>query len=183
VTFLRGLVTAFLGNLLLGPWSGFWFGALVGVVTAVVASLEGAPDLAETPSAYSSLRRDLTVTIAKGVGFGATIGVPVAVFSAPAGLLAGMLLGLATRVSYGAGVAVAMNARGHWLVLTRMWLVVTRRLPFDVIGFLDDAHNKGVLRQIGGMWEFRHANLQQALASGRPHVNRDDAVGELQCDG
>ncbi len=180
VAFLRGVVTSLLVSFAMGPWPGFWFGALVGVVTAVVAGVEGAPELAEIPSAAASLRRDRAVSIAKGVGFGATVGVPIAVFSWPAGVVTALLLGLSTGVAYGAGVAVGMNAWGHWVVLTRFWLVVSRRLPGRVLVFLDDAHEKGVLRRVGELYQFRHGNLQHALAdSSRAHRHSDESVADL----
>lgn len=49
-------------------------------------------------------------------------------------------------------------------VLTRLWLAMTRRLPRDLLDFLDDAHRRrGVLRQAGAVYQFRHARLQEAL--------------------
>ncbi|UBV17774.1 NACHT domain-containing protein [Mycolicibacterium fortuitum] len=184
VAFLWGAVTSLLVGWAMGPWPGFWFGAFVGVVPAVVSGVEGAPELAEIPSAAASLRRDRTVSIAKGVGFGATVGVPIAVFSWPAGVVTALLLGLSTGVANGAGVAVGMNAWGHWVVLTRFWLVVTRRLPGHVLTFLDDAHEKGVLRRVGELYQFRHGNLQHALAdSSRAHRHSDESVADLMRDG
>ncbi|MFI2209251.1 hypothetical protein [Streptomyces sp. NPDC020141] len=38
-------------------------------------------------------------------------------------------------------------------------------LPWDVVDFLDDAHQRGVLRRSGGFYQFRHARLQERLAS------------------
>lgn len=165
--FARGFLMGLLGTFFLGYLPGFAFGALTGIVAGIVARFEGAPDLDRTPSVISSLRTDRAVTIGKFVGFGSLVGVPVAVFSAPAGPATAAVLGLATAAANGFGIALGMNAWGHWLVLTRIWLVVTRRLPADLIGFLDDAHNKGVLRQIGGMYQFRHSSLEQSLLEAR----------------
>jgi hypothetical protein len=38
-------------------------------------------------------------------------------------------------------------------------------LPWQVMRFLDDAHHRGVLRQVGAVYQFRHAQLQDRLAS------------------
>jgi len=41
-------------------------------------------------------------------------------------------------------------------------------LPFGFMAFLDDAHRRGVLRQVGAVYEFRHARLQERLAGNEP---------------
>jgi NACHT domain len=52
---------------------------------------------------------------------------------------------------------------GQWLV-ARTWLSLTGRLPWPIMTFLADAHRRGVLRQAGGVYQFRHARLQDHLA-------------------
>lgn len=49
--------------------------------------------------------------------------------------------------------------------LTRIYLALTGRLPFRLMRFLEDAHQRGVLRQVGPEYQFRHARLQEYLAS------------------
>ncbi|CAM5540724.1 NACHT domain-containing protein [Streptomyces chartreusis] len=59
---------------------------------------------------------------------------------------------------------------------TRVALALTGHLPWDLASFLEDAHHRGVLRQAGGVYEFRHARLQDRLAGGpppEPSVSRD----------
>jgi hypothetical protein len=53
---------------------------------------------------------------------------------------------------------------GPWLI-ARTWLALTGRLPWPVMAFLADAHRRGVLRQAGGVYQFRHARLRDHLAS------------------
>ncbi|MGY5126896.1 hypothetical protein [Streptomyces nigrescens] len=43
---------------------------------------------------------------------------------------------------------------------------LTGRLPWTVSAFLRDAHRRGVLRQAGAVYQFRHARLQEHLARG-----------------
>jgi hypothetical protein len=38
------------------------------------------------------------------------------------------------------------------------------RLPWALTAFLDDASRRGVLRQVGAVYQFRHARLQAHLA-------------------
>lgn len=52
-----------------------------------------------------------------------------------------------------------------FFVQTRLWLALTGRLPLSFMTFLDDAHQRGILRQNGAVYEFRHAYLQEHLAA------------------
>jgi len=46
----------------------------------------------------------------------------------------------------------------------RFRLAVRRRLPWRTLSFLADAHRRGVLRQSGATYQFRHVRLQEQLA-------------------
>jgi hypothetical protein len=46
---------------------------------------------------------------------------------------------------------------------TRIWLACGRRMPWRAMSFLADAHQRGVLRQAGAVYQFRHIRLQQQL--------------------
>jgi hypothetical protein len=74
------------------------------------------------------------------------------------------------------GVVVAgWVALGFWLstsqaawpsyLLTVGWLGFGHRLPRSLMGFLADAHQRGVLRQVGAVYQFRHIDLQHRLAT------------------
>ncbi|MFE6364116.1 NACHT domain-containing protein [Streptomyces sp. NPDC057806] len=70
-----------------------------------------------------------------------------------------------------AGTATAISAVMHhnsWarFAAVRHYLWLRRRLPRRLLPFLADAHaNRGVLRQVGAVYQFRHIGLQQRLAS------------------
>ncbi|MFE7661307.1 NACHT domain-containing protein [Streptomyces celluloflavus] len=68
----------------------------------------------------------------------------------------------------GLAYALSLTAWGQWVSLSRIWLPLTGRLPWTVHAFLKDAHRRGVLRQSGAVYQFRHARLQDHLA----HVSR-----------
>ncbi|MGW6795539.1 hypothetical protein [Streptomyces chartreusis] len=61
-----------------------------------------------------------------------------------------------------------------------VWLAASGRMPWRLMAFLDEAHRRGVLRQSGAYYEFRHLRLQRQLASEpaphaedqRPHARR-----------
>jgi hypothetical protein len=50
--------------------------------------------------------------------------------------------------------------------LCRTWLTIRGELPWRLMPFLHDAHvNRGVLRQVGAVYQFRHIDLQRRIAS------------------
>ncbi|MEU0272414.1 hypothetical protein [Streptomyces sp. NPDC006307] len=50
-------------------------------------------------------------------------------------------------------------------LLLRLVAVVRGRLPWRFMGFLADAHRRGVLRGSGGQYQFRHVRLQETLVA------------------
>jgi hypothetical protein len=85
------------------------------------------------------------------------------------GFFEGPLLGSADGIIFGiviaTGWALSLTAWGQWVVFARLWLPLTGRLPWAAVAFLDDAHQRGVLRQSGAVYQFRHARLQDHLAA------------------
>ena len=89
----------------------------------------------------------------------------------------------------GARVGIrVVAATGMWIfpgmvwavAIARCWLALRDCLPWNLMAFLDDAHRRGVLRQSGGVYQFRHARLQQYLAmlGSSPGAPQLDALGE-----
>jgi len=68
-----------------------------------------------------------------------------------------------TTAVTGLAIGTSLTAWGRWLVFARVWLPLTGRLPWSVAGFLDDGCRRGVLRQVGAVYQFRHARLQTHL--------------------
>lgn len=66
---------------------------------------------------------------------------------------------------YGYGV----SAWGRFTV-ARAYLALTGRLPWRLMPFLEDAHARGVLRQSGAAYRFRHIELRDRLAQDAPSV-------------
>ncbi|WP_075027701.1 hypothetical protein [Streptomyces mirabilis] len=77
---------------------------------------------------------------------------PIVLLSHDRGGLAGA--GAQLWIPVGA-TAPALGAWGRFLV-TRVWLAVTGRAPRRLMGFLDEAHRRGALRQSGAYCAFRH---------------------------
>lgn len=78
------------------------------------------------------------------------------------GLSIGAVGGIGGAVCY----ALAFTAWGQWLLLVRVWLPLTGRLPWDTLAFLEEAHRCGVLHRTGAVHQFRHIRLQHHLAVG-----------------
>lgn len=72
-----------------------------------------------------------------------------------------------TGVLFGLGVGLAVFLSRSWglFVVTRLWLALRGHAPLRLMRFLDDAHRRGVLRQVGAVYQFRHARLQDRLAT------------------
>ncbi|WP_158842250.1 hypothetical protein [Saccharothrix deserti] len=56
---------------------------------------------------------------------------------------------------------------GDWFeyLVAKLWLAGRGVLPLRLMRFLDDAHHRGVLRQVGATYRFRHARLESMLAA------------------
>jgi hypothetical protein len=74
-------------------------------------------------------------------------------------VIVGTLFGLAVALTF--GLARAWGS----FVAVRGWLAARGDLPPRLMRFLDDAHRRGVLRQVGALYQFRHARLQDRLSS------------------
>ncbi|CAM5722044.1 MULTISPECIES: helix-turn-helix domain-containing protein [Streptomyces] len=73
-------------------------------------------------------------------------------------------LGVISGLGVALGYAFSLTAWGQWVVFVRIWLPLTGRLPWSVVTFLEDAHQRGVLRQAGAVYQFRHPELQYHLS-------------------
>ena len=99
-----------------------------------------------------------------------------------AGLAAGLGAGLAAGLGAGLGLGLGPGSRPRaglvfglvvglietrWTsyMLARGWLAFRRQLPWPLMAFLADAHQRGVLRQAGATYQFRHLELQRRLAA------------------
>ncbi|MEV7321014.1 NACHT domain-containing protein [Streptomyces sp. NPDC093970] len=143
--------------------AGVLLGVVGGCVCGVYAALSVPSDTMRTPGPGSSLRTDRTAALTRG----GVVALLVALVCVPVTLVPGDRGGLAhvgTQLWLPLGTAaLALSAWGR-LVVARGWLALTGRLPWHLMAFLADAHRRGVLRQSGAYYEFRHVRLQSYLA-------------------
>lgn len=80
-----------------------------------------------------------------------------------------LLGGLAAGTVFGAGIGLTIFLSRAWgsFILTRCWLAMRGKTPLRLMRFLADAHRRAVLRQVGAVYQFRHARLQDNLANRR----------------
>ena len=106
----------------------------------------------------------LAFCVAAAVGLG-TILSPPDPFNGPYhGLSYGLGIGIVDFVAIALVLAFYQSRWGAF-TLARWWLSGSGRVPFRLMTFLNDAHvNREALRQVGAIYQFRHAELQRHLA-------------------
>ncbi len=163
---LIGLVAGVAAGLAEGLGVGLGLGLAAGLVAGLAAGFTTAPgDLASAASPQAVLARDQRTVLVLMITSGLTAGLLTAV-------AAGLRFGLAAGLGFGlaAGLVVGLLASGNetaWplYMLTKGWLALRHRLPWSLMAFLADAHQRGVLRQVGAVYQFRHIELQHRLAN------------------
>jgi hypothetical protein len=75
----------------------------------------------------------------------------------------GLGIGLASGVVIGLTFGFYHATSARFLIIS-WWLALSRKTPLRLRHFLDDAHQRSVLRQVGPAYEFRHALLLEHLA-------------------
>jgi hypothetical protein len=135
--------------------------------------------ITEAVSPAAVLARDrraaLLLTLITGAAAAVLTGVAVASWDASyqspdTGHLIALEDGLSMAAGTGVTVTVGLAFAGlglawpQWLI-ARSWLALRGHLPFRLMAFLDDAHERGVLRQAGPFYQFRHIELQHHLGA------------------
>jgi hypothetical protein len=180
-----GFVFGFVFGSVLGSWHylapsltglmarfgrGIVAGALFGYVGGIVGGLRGGleikpSDLARVTSCEAVLARDrrvaLLIWLVSAIALGLAGGY---LFGLAGGLALGVVVGLVAGPVLGFGVSAAQTAWPSY-VLAKGWLALRHQLPWSLMDFLADAHRRGVLRQSGAVYQFRHIELQHRLAT------------------
>ncbi|WP_250038079.1 NACHT domain-containing protein [Paractinoplanes maris] len=161
-----------------------------------IGTVVTAADAGRSVSPLSVLRRDraLALWLATVVSSAIVIGMmAVAIASPPSRTwptgservviflwLAVFLLAFGLIVGSVAGLSA--TAWGQFCVV-RLLLAVQGRTPMRLMSFLDDAHRRGILRQAGAVYQFRHGMLQQQLvksAQGQRLKQSDSSISDQE---
>lgn len=163
------------------PW-GLVIGTVAGIGLAALDWVRGPSTADDVATAMSSIQADRLVSVISGVACAVVLNIPdgamragpwapsdplrTTVFAAVVGLFHGGIIGLTT--------ALAAHSWPHYTI-ARLLLAARGKLPWRLQTFLADAHQLGILRQIGPVYQFRHARLQHHLAthSGTAHPRTD----------
>ncbi|MFD3698042.1 helix-turn-helix domain-containing protein [Streptomyces sp. NPDC058646] len=156
---------------------GLIFGSAAGLVFGLMAALEVPVDVtaAATPIGLLSSNRTTAVrqflilapAFTLAIALGGHLVVRLlqgAVGPLNWGFHDSLFIGAVGGLGGAASYVLTFTAWGQWIVLARIWLPLAGRLPWDPAAFLDDAYHRGVLRQTGAVYQFRHVRLQHHLA-------------------
>ena len=169
-------LTAWHGSRVVGLATGLAAGFTGGLAVGLAGGLEGAlaaalagglaVGLALSRAAVRAIGRPGGLSI--GLGFGVAFGLVVGFLGGPAlGLTDGLAAGLAVGITLGpaAGFMYSMT----WAAsLAFIQLAARQRTPARLMRFLEDAHERNVLRTVGPVYQFRHARLQDRLGRQDP---------------
>jgi hypothetical protein len=184
-----GLVPGLVFGLGAGLAGGYGAGVAGGAVGGAVAGLAGwtalalatglvYPEDTSTPSPVVSWRNDRKCALQLGLVGGLVVGlvsVPIVASVALFGNGGGFRLALWLALAFGptAGlVGGLLGALVAGLANSQVWpsslaaaqLAIRWHTPVRLMRFLDDAHERNILRTVGPVYQFRHASLQDRLA-------------------
>ncbi|MFC5832553.1 NACHT domain-containing protein [Nonomuraea insulae] len=144
---------------------GLILGLVSGLLGALYRCSERSADTAAAPSPLSSLRADRHAAFGRAL-LGLLFMWPLLLLAEALGRL-GMIdngRDLVILLLVPLGPLVILLAAWGRLLAARLWLCGLGRLPWRLMTFLTEAHKRGVLRQAGAAYEFRHIRLQERLA-------------------
>ncbi|MFE0478110.1 NACHT domain-containing protein, partial [Streptomyces sp. NPDC058947] len=150
---------------------GLGNGITLGLMAGIAFGLKPVtPDLSTVVGPATLLSSDrrtfITITLAGALagGLAGVVSGPMVGADFPIGIVVPGVIGLAV----GLGIGLTQTAWPHF-VIARAHLGLRGELPRELIGFLQDAHEKrGVLRHVGAEYQFRHIDLQRHLAQRPP---------------
>lgn len=147
-------------------WRALFAVAATGIITISVSSLATPSDVSRSASPADALRFDRQAAWSVWA-LRQMLGIAVVwLWAGPEIAVAYVLLTvivMLVRVVFG-GPSWAAQRYDE----ARAWLFARGRMPWRIMRFLADAHRRGVLRQMGAVYQFRHIRLQERLAATHP---------------
>jgi hypothetical protein len=154
VRVVAGVAAGVVAGVVVGVVAAVGVGGLIGLIDAI-----NDPDSTNSSGPLDSWRNDRRFVLAVGVVAGVMVGVV-------AGVVAGAVVGVGVATVSGL-FSASISSSFAAAQLVRRW-----HTPVRLMRFLDDARERGVLRTVGPVYQFRHARLQDRLA-------RQDSAPEL----
>jgi hypothetical protein len=138
---------------------------IFGVTAGNVAALQAPVKIESAGGPLELLAADRKLALGggavAGIGSGAAFGCLIGLEQGP---LVGLGFASVACVTVWVGGAISATAWGQWLIYGRLLLPLKRKLPWRTRAFLRDARARGVLRQSGAFYQFRHSLLQELYA-------------------
>ncbi|WP_198168348.1 NACHT domain-containing protein [Herbidospora yilanensis] len=172
-----GLLGALVDGLVGGLVGGLAGGLLVGFLIGLIGWAASPAPLDRVSTPAKSLRGDRTLVLLRATTYALVVGSLAGPLigpwigssvGPPAGPSAGLLFGLLIGLVSGLVSALRLKHPGgvSWSYLVALSVLnLRRKLPRNLMAFLDDAHRLGLLRTVGPIYQFRHADLQDHLAA------------------
>jgi NACHT domain len=135
------------------PTSGPGFGSTGIAAAVVVCAIAG--------MFFGFLEYGRVGAVTYGIA-GGVVGLLATAWTIPVG---GLRPGLAFGCTFAISAGIAAAAPRAWgrFLLCRIFLAARGEQPWHLMSFLDDAHRRGILRQAGPVYQFRHIELQRRL--------------------
>lgn len=147
---------------------GLMIGTVVGISLAALNWVRDPSTADEVVTARSSIQADRLISLISGaacvVVFNIANGSMRIMPWIPSDPLRTTIFATVNGGLLGAAIALAAHSWPHYTI-ARLLLAARGRLPWRLQAFLADAHRLGILRQIGPVYQFRHARLQHHLAT------------------
>ncbi|HKR50715.1 MAG TPA: hypothetical protein VJT72_14270 [Pseudonocardiaceae bacterium] len=159
-----GLFLSLVSVLLANPAIAFIGAFIAAIATSLVIGSRGAlgarVDITRATSPSSVWQEDRTTAVVYALVSSLTGAVVVGLVAV---LVTGPAIGVEFAVLFGVmyGLAGASFTAWYRYLIARAYLSVRGRLPWSLMAFLADAHRRGLLRQVGAVYQFRHARLQE----------------------
>jgi hypothetical protein len=141
---------------------------VVGTLNALTTFLRRPTDSAVAMTPQTVLQSDRALALANVPLYGLATGLTIGSIASLIGGI-GVAVMITVTIFTGIGLLVGLIfsilfSSWGWFIVQRLWLAGLGQLPRKLMTFLDDAHRRGILRQIGAIYQFRHAHLQAHLA-------------------
>ena len=166
-------LTSWHGSRVVGLATGLAAGFTGGLAVGLAGGLEGSLAAALAGGLAAGLALSRTAVRAVGLAAGLSIGLAYGLaFGLLVGFTGGRAIGLTTGLTAGLAVGVTFGPAAGFMYsmtwpasLAFVQLAARQRTPIRLMRFLEDARDRNVLRTVGPVYQFRHARLQDRLAT------------------
>ncbi|MCC2277741.1 NACHT domain-containing protein [Streptomyces sp. ET3-23] len=157
------------------PWS-LVIGTAAGISLAVLNWVRNPSTADDVATAMSSVQADRLISLISGAACAMVYNIPYGALRVmpwtPSDPWRTTVFAAVNGGLLGAANALAAHSWPHYTI-ARLLLAARGKLPWRLQTFLADAHRLGILRQVGPVYQFRHAHLQHHLAAGCKRPSHD----------